>query len=68
MFNVLPNLVCLASYGPPTSFIIMILVPIIILGYFHSKARDKMLKEGKIKGVRPSKDFFDWMFYNYYDK
>lgn len=68
MCSVLPNLFCLASYGPPTAFIVFVLVLVVFFGYLDDKARQKRFKEGKIKGVKPSRDFFDWMFYNYRDR
>lgn len=38
-----------------------------ILGVVAHFKRQKDFREGKIEGIPPSKNFFDWMFYNYRD-
>lgn len=42
-----------------------ILVIAIVLGVVDGMSKVRMVKTGQIRGVKPSKTFFDWMFYNY---
>ena len=63
---VLSNLFCLASYGAPLGVLLVMAIPLIILGILVDNANKKALKQGRKKGVRRSKDFFDWMFYSNY--
>lgn len=55
----------MASYGAPLGVLLVMAIPIIILGILVDKANDKARREGRKRTVRRSKDFFDWMFYNY---
>jgi len=55
------------SYDVSTADMIIIWLPLIALGLWMESKRQKDFREGRIKGVPQSKNFFDWMFYNYRD-
>ena len=58
----------LANYEPfGTMALLIIFVPMIIFAIYADKKKQKDLREGRIKGIKPSRNFFDWMFYSYRD-
>lgn len=58
----------LASRYDPTWAVLLFWIPAMIAGYFLFRKSQNDLKTGKVKGVKPSATFFDWMFYNYRDR
>lgn len=56
----------ISSYTPDATVLFWV-IPIIIVGYLFHRRQDKLVKGGEKKGVKPSRTFFDYMFYNRID-
>lgn len=56
------------SFYTPNMDLLLFWIPICLFAYWAHRIRCRKVHNGEMPGIKQSKTFFDWMFYNKLDK